>query len=221
MNNPLKTIFTLPKGMLLFLGIYAVSFPIAYFETKLTGQSVLLQWLGLQPLLVWKGEVWRVLTFELVSASVLGWAINLFWLATLVNILRNDWTSLRFWIFCLISAIGGAIPLLFIFHEIEFRVPVTGAGAVVCALLFAWDRFYHRERIMMLGLGEVSVRQAAWFIIGLNAVITFFSCGGWQFTLSMFCGGALGWLFLMIGNKRVMSRGSRVVESQRVARLEL
>ena len=43
MNNPLKTIFTLPKGMLLFLGIYAVSFPIAYFETKLTGQSVTLE----------------------------------------------------------------------------------------------------------------------------------------------------------------------------------
>jgi membrane associated rhomboid family serine protease len=100
-------------------------------------------------------------------------------------------------------------------------VPVSGAGAIVCALLLAWEHFYRRERILMLGLGEVSVRQAAFFIIGLNAVISFFSCGGWPFTLSMLCGGATGWLFLLIGKKRVMSRGSRIVESQRVARLEL
>lgn len=219
MNNPFKTILALPKGMLLFLGIYAVSFPIIYLEAKLTGHSSVLGWLGLNPALVWKGEVWRVLTFELISATVLAWAINLFWLATLINILRNDWTALRFWIFCFVSAVGSAIPLLLIFRQVNS--PVTGGGAIVCALLLAWDRFYHRERILMLGLGEVSVRQAAFFIIGLNAVITFFGCGGWQFTLSMLCGGATGWLFLMIGHRRVMSRGSQIVETNRGARLEL
>lgn len=219
MNNPFKSIFALPKGMLLFLGIYAVSFPAIYLEAKLTGHSTVLQWLGLSPASVWKGEVWRLLTFDLISASVLGWAINTFWLATLISILRNDWTSLRFWLYCLAAGIGGALPLLFIFPKLDF--PIAGAGAVVCALLVAWERFYHRERIIMLGLGEVSVRQAAFFIIGLNAVITFFSCGGWQFTLSMFCGGAVGWLFLKIGQQRVMSRGSRVVETNRGARLEL
>lgn len=219
MNNPFKSIFALPKGMLLFIGIYAVSFPIIYTEARLTGHSTLLQWLGLNPLLVWKGEIWRVLTFELISSSVVGWAINTFWLVTLISILRHDWTSLRFWIYCLVAGIGGALPLLFLFRELD--LPVVGAGAVVCALLVAWERFYRRERIIILGLGEVSVRQAAIFIILLNAVITFFSCGGWQFTLSMLCGGAAGWFFLTIGQKRLMSRGSQVVESNRGARLEL
>lgn len=219
MNNPFKSVFALPKGMLIFLGIYAVSFPVVYVETKLTGHSILIRWLGLSPSLVWQGEVWRVLTFDLVSSSMLGWAINTFWLATLISILRNDWTSLRFWIFCLVSGAGGALPLLFIFQKMDF--PIVGAGAVVCALLLAWEHFYRRERIIMLGLGEVSVRQAAVFIILLNAAITYFGCGGWQFTLSMFCGGATGWLYLMIGQHRVMSRGSQIVESQRVARLEL
>ena len=219
MNNPIKNLLALPKGMLLFLGIYALGFPAIYIEAKLTGHSTVLEWLGLNPSLVWKGQVWRALTFELTSVSVLSWAINLFWLATLINILRNDWTSLRLWIFCFISAMGAAIPLLLIFHQAD--VYFTGGWAVVCALLLAWERFYRHERIIMLGLGEVSVRQAAFFIIGLNAVITFFGCGGWQFTLSMLCGGATGWLFMMIGQKRVMSRGSKVVESERVARLEL
>ncbi len=219
MNNPFKSILSLPKGMLLFLGIYALSFPAIYIEHKLTGRSTALEWLGLTPSLVWQGQIWRVLTFELISASVLGWAINLFWLVTLISLLRNDWNSRRLWIFCLISAVGGALPLLFIFRQAD--IPITGAGAVVCALLIAWERFYRRERIIMLGLGEVSVRQAAIFIILLNAVIIFFSCGGWQFTLSMLCGGAVGWLWLAIGQRRVMSRGSQVVESNRGARLEL
>jgi membrane associated rhomboid family serine protease len=219
MNNPLKSILSLPKGMLLFLGIYAVSFPVICLEARLTGHSAVLKWLGLNPALVWQGQVWRALTFELTSASVLSWAINLFWFATLINILRNDWTSLRFWIFCFISAVGAAIPLLLIFRQAD--IYVTGGWAIVCALLLAWDRFYRRERLLMLGLGEVSVRQAAFFIVGLNALITFFGCGGWQFTLSMLCGGGTGWLFLFIGQKHVMSRGSQVVESQRVARLEL
>ncbi len=219
MNNPIKSILALPKGMLIFFSIYAISFPLLYIEAKLTGQSRVLQWLGLNPSLVWKGELWRLLTFDLISSSVLGWAINLFWLATLINLLRNDWTSVRLWIFCLLSGIGGALPLLFIFRQADF--PIVGAGAIVCALLLAWDHFYHRERIIMLGLGEVSVRQAVLFIIALNAVITYFGCGGWQFTLSMFCGGLTGWLILLIGQKHVMSRGSQIVESQRVARLEL
>lgn len=219
MNNPFRSIFALPKGMLLFLGIYAVSFPIIFTEHKLNGPSLVLGWLGLNPARVWHGEVWRLLTYELISAGVVSWAINLFWIATLMSILRHDWSSLKCWIYCLVASFGGALPLLLIFRGVDS--PITSVGAVVCALLVAWERFYHRERIILLGLGEVSVRQAAFFIIGLNAVIMFFSCGGWQFTLSMLCGGAAGWLFLMIGHKRVMSRGSQIVESNRGARLEL
>jgi membrane associated rhomboid family serine protease len=219
MNNPFRNIFALPKGMLLFIVIYAVSFPIIFAELKLNHRSYVFEWLGLNPSLVWNGQVWRVLSFDLISATVLGWALNLFWLITLISILRNDWTTFRFWIYCLVAGIGGAVPLLLIFRQAN--APIVGAGAIVCALLVAWERFYRRERIIMLGFGEVSVRQAAIFIILLNAVITFFGCGGWPFTLSMFCGGLFGWLFLVIGQKRVMNRGSQIVESQRAARLEL
>jgi len=219
MNNPLKNIFALPKGMLLFLGLYAVSFPVIFLEMKINHRSVLVDWLGLSPALVWKGQVWRLMSYALVGGGVLGWAINLFWFTTLISILRNDWSSLSFWICCLVAAAGGALPVVLIYPHAD--VPVLAAGAVVFALLAAWDRFYRRERLIMLGIGEVSVRQAAIFIAVLNAVICFFSCSGWLFTLAMFCGGAVGWLWLAVGQRRVMSRGSQVVESQRTARLEL
>jgi len=219
MNNPMKTILALPKGMLLFLGLYAVSFPVLFLEFQFNHHSIFADWLGLSPALVWKGQVWRVMSYAFWAGGVVSWAINLFWFATLISILRNDWSSLSFWIYCLVAAIAGALPIILIMPHAD--VPLLTAGALIYALLVAWDRFYHRERILMLGFGEVSVRQAAIFIAVLNAVICFFSCGGWLFTLSMMCGGVAGWLWLTLGQRRVMSRGSRVVESERVARLEL
>ena len=219
MNHPIKNIFALPKGMLLFLVLYAFSFPVLWLEMRFTHQSMLAEWLGLSPSLVWKGQVWRAVSYAFLAGGILGWAINLFWFATLISMLRNDWSSLSFWIYCLVAAIGGALPIILIKPHAD--IPVLTAGALIFALLVAWDRFYRRERIIMLGLGEVSVRQAAIFVAALNAVVCFFSCGGWLFTFSMMCGGVAGWLWLALGQRRVMSRGSRVVESERVARLEL
>jgi membrane associated rhomboid family serine protease len=219
MNNPVKNIFALPKGMLLFLGIYAVSFPAIWLEIHLNGRSMLVDWLGLSPALVWKGQVWRVLTYALMDGGILGWAVFLFWLATLTGILARDWSSKSFWAFCLFAAFAGALP--FILFEPQADAPVVGVTAVVFALLVAWDRNYRRERILMLGLGEVSVRQAAVVIAIINALITFFSCGGWLATLSMLCGGVAGWIYLAVGQRRVMSRRSQVAESERIARLEL
>lgn len=219
MNSPLKNILALPKGMLLFLGLYAASFPVIWLEVHLTQRSLVAEWLGLTPALVWKGQVWRLVTYAFLANNVIGWAINLFWFATLLIVLQRDWSGLGFWIYGSVAAIAGALPV--IVFQPRMDIPVFSAGAVVFALLVAWDRFYRRERILMLGIGEVSVRQAAIFIAVLNAVITFFSCGGWLFTLSMMCGGIAGWLYLALGQKRVMDRGSRVVSSNRGARLEL
>ena len=218
MNTPLKNIFALPKGMLLFLGLYAVSFPLIWLEFHFAGHSVVGSAVGLSSALVWKGQLWRLATYAFFTAGVLGWAINFFWFATLVSLLRNNWSSLNFWMYCVVAAIGGALPIvLLVPHDGNY---LLGADALIFALLVAWDRHYKRERIMMLGIGEVSVRQAALFVAALNAVICFFSCGGWLFTLSMFCGGGAGWLYLAIGSKRVMNRGGKIIESQRVARLE-
>jgi len=219
MNNPVRNIFSLPKGMLLFLAIYTVSFPVFLIEHAAAHTFVLEQWLALSPVRVWNGEVWRMLTYSLVAPGVLGWAVNLFWFGTLVLILARDWSSMRFWLYCMVSAFVGAVPIVLFLPRAD--VPIFSAGAIIFALLAAWDRLYHRERLIMIGFGEVSVRQAAIFIAVINGVIAFFSCGGWLGLLSMMCGGAAGWLYLWIGAKRVMSRSSRTVQSERVARLEL
>jgi membrane associated rhomboid family serine protease len=219
MSSPVKNIFALPKGMLLFLAINAVSFPAIWLEFQLTHQSRIVEWTGLAPALVWHGQVWRLASYALFAPGVLGWAICLFWLVTLTVILAHNWSVKNFWIFCLFTAIAGAVPLVLFRSNLDTRM--FGAWSVIFGLLVAWDRLYRRERLVMLGLGEMTVRQAAIFIAVINGVIAFFSCGGWLSLLSMMCGAGAGWIYLALGEKRVMSRGSQAVESKRIARLEL
>ena len=88
------------------------------------------------------------------------------------------------------------------------------------ALLAAWDWFYRHERLLLLGLGEISVRQAVILIAVINSLILFFG-PGWFFMLAMWCGGAAGWLYLFVRRKLVMGKTGQQVRSERVARLEL
>jgi len=145
--------------------------------------------------------------------------VALFWLFTLTSILARNWSSFNFWMFCLFTAASGAVPIVLILPQANMNA--VSAWATVFGLLVAWARLYGRERLIMLGIGEMSVRQAAMFIAAINAVIAFFSCGGWLLTLSLMCGSLGGWLYLRIGDKRVMRRSAQPIESERIARLEL
>jgi membrane associated rhomboid family serine protease len=226
MSKPIQNILSLPKGMLLFLVIYALSFPTLLVEHLVFQSGVIESWIGFSPALVWRGQLWRMVSYELFTGNAIAWAINLFWFITLILILARDWSAFRFWIFCLFTAFAGAIPIALAFPRLD--VPLLGAGAVLFGMLAAWSRLYGRERLIMLAIGEMSVRQAAIIVAAIISVITFFSalpCGGIRvafiFTLSLLCGGFAGWAYLVIGDKRVMSRGSQIAESERIARLEL
>ena len=65
--------------------------------------------LALSPALVWKGQVWRVVTYAFLPNGPLDWIVSLFWLATLVSILGRNFSALGFWGYCLLGAFGGAL----------------------------------------------------------------------------------------------------------------
>ena len=215
MSSIWKNFLSLPRGMRVFLLCNALGFP-ALLIGHYTGLA-LAQWVVLAPVRIWYGEVWRLASYAFFSTAILPWLVNLFWLFTLISILSRDWSSAKCWIFCLAAALAGAAPLVLLNAD----VTVFGPGAVIFGLLAAWDHLYRRERLVMLGLGEMTVRPAAIIIAVMNGLIVFFSCGGWRMTLSMLCGGVAGWLYLVIGDRRVMGRNSRIADSGRIARLEL
>jgi membrane associated rhomboid family serine protease len=208
---------SLPWGMRVFLLVFVLGFPVAWLGHR-THFFELYDWFDLVPVLVWKGQVWRVVTYAFLPAGSLDWGISLFWLATLVSVLGRNWTSRGFWGYCLLGALAGGLFILLL--SPGSSCGVVGGGSMIFALLVAWDWMYSRERLLLLGIGEISVRQAAILIAIINSLVQFF-CSGWFLMLSVWCGGLAGWLWLMVRTKWLMGKTPQQIQSERVAKLEL
>lgn len=209
---------SLPRGPRFFLLIYALAFPAALILHFAHGPDLYF-WSGLSPAKVWSGQIWRMFTYGFIANGPVEWFITLFWLATLCSIVGRSWSGAEFWSFCLLAMFAGALP--FVIARPHMTQFIVGGGAVTFALLVAWDWFHRNERLLLLGLGEVSVRQAAILIAIINSVVLFFCCCGWFFMVSMWCGGIAGWLHLVIRSKMILGKSPRQMRSERVARLEL
>ena len=216
MKNVFSNFFSsLPFGSRLLVLAYVVGFA-AWLAAYIHLFNVY-PWFALTPALVWKGQVWRVVTYAFLPGGVVDWVVSLFWLATLVSILGKRWSARELWGYCLLAAVAGALPIVLM----KGNIALVGNSAIIFALLAAWYRIYGRERLILLGIGEVSVRQAVILIAIIDALIIFFSCGGFIVLPSMLCGGVAGWLYLSLRWKLMLRKGSQPTDSQRIARLEL
>lgn len=209
--------FSQTPGARLLLLAYVFGFPLAK-AGLLTHTFDLYDWLGLAPALVWQGQVWRVASYAFLAGGWIDWVVSSFWLVTLISVLGRNWTSRGIWGYSLLGVFAGALPVVLL--KPGWEIYIAGNAAMIFALLAAWDWFYRRERLILLGIGEISVRQAAILIAIINSIILFFS-DGWFLMLAMWCGGVVGWLWLTACAKLFMGKTARQIRSERVARLEL
>src|SRR5262245_41289597 len=219
MKNIFRNFYSsLPAGARVLVLMYALGFPLVLLG-RFTHLFNLYDWLALSPALVWTGQVWRVVSYAFVPGGPIDWVVSLFWLVTLVSILGKNWSARELWSYCLLGVVAGAVPLVLLTPGGLFAV--VGNSAMIFALLAAWYRLYGRERLILLGIGEFSVRQAAILVAIIDAVILAFSCAGWFVMLAMMCGGVAGWFYLLLRGKLLLSRSSQPTDSERIARLEL
>ena len=208
---------SLPGASFLLVLLYALGYPLA-----LAGHYAhafdLYRWLMLSPALIWKGEVWRLVSYAFLPNGVVDWAVSLFWLATLVAVLGRNWSGTELWLYCLLATVAGALVVTL--GQSAAHGGVVGNGAMLFGFLAAWYRLYGRERLILLGFGEISVRQAVILVVFIEILISLF-CLGWFVTLAMMCGGAASLLYLVLRGKSDLNRRSEVLDSQRIARLEL
>ncbi len=218
----MKTVFqkffwSLPFGARVLMLLYALGLPLALIG-QFTHTFDLYDWLALWPPLVRKGEVWSLVTYAFLPNGFLDWVISLFWLATLVAVIGRNWSSGELCGYCLLATLVGALVVVAV--NPPMRSGIVGNAAMIFALLAAWYRLYGRERLILLGVGEVSVRQAAILVGVIEFLICLYSFG-WLVTLAMMSGGAAGWLYLFLRGKHALNRRSQVADSERIARLEL
>jgi len=208
--------FSLRMGARLLLLLFAFAYPLA-LAGHYSHTFQVYSWAAFSPIPVWKGEVWRLLTYAFLPMGILDWLISLFWLSTLVLVLGRIWTGRELWIYSLLSTLVASL-MLTVLQQPAF--PYAGNGAMILALLFAWVRLYGRERIILLGFGEMSVRQAALVLFIVQILILFFT-GGPIVTLAMLAGGMAGWLYLFLRGHHALNRRSQALDSERIARLEI
>jgi membrane associated rhomboid family serine protease len=208
--------FSLNLGPRLLLLAFALGFPLA-MAGHYTHTFECYPWLAFSPGMVWKGQVWRLLTYAFLPMGFLDWLISLFWLTTLVCVLARHWTGRDLWIYCMLSTLASSV-LLTVLKQPGFEI--CGNGAMILALIAAWVRLYGHERIILLGFGEMSVRQAAIVVAIVEVLILFFSFG-LTVTLAMLCGGLTGWCYLFLRGNHAMNRRAQIIGSERVARLEI
>ncbi len=218
MKNLVRNYFSaLPWGLRIFLLIFVLGFPVAWVGRR-ANLFELYNWFDLSPALVWKGQVWRLVTYAFLPTGPFDWFLSLFWLATLVSVLGRNWTSRAFWGYCLLGALAGGLFIQLL--RPGWQCGVVGCGSMIFALVVAWDWMYRYERLLLLGIGEISVRQAAILIAFINSLVLYF-CSGWFLMLAMWCGGLAGGLWLFVRTKLLMGKTPQQIRSERMARLEL
>jgi membrane associated rhomboid family serine protease len=207
---------SLPLGARLLIILFALGFPLA-LAGHYTRTFDLLSLVAFSSDAVWQGQLWRLLTYAFLPMGILDWLISLFWLTTLVCVLGRNWRGKDLWSYCLLSALATS-ALLTLLRQPKFMY--AGNGAIILALVAAWSRLYGRERIILLGIGEMSVGQAAAIVAIVELLILLFSFG-WLVTLASICGGLAGWLYLFLRGKTALNRRSQLLDSARIARLEI
>jgi membrane associated rhomboid family serine protease len=154
----------------------------------------------------------------LIPAGLLDWLFGLIWFSVLGGQLERLWSSRTFWFYCLLGILGGVLPLLLIMPT--GVTVVVGSAPATFGLLAAWYRLCGHERLILHGLGPISVRQAALVIAGLNAAIVYVGAG-WKVLLCLLCGAAVVWVALSIHRRWNMLQIQRASGPSRMNRLEV
>jgi len=175
-------------------------------------------WFALSGPDLWRGQVWRLVTYALLPAGILDFVMNAIALVMLGGLLERHWSRGQLWLYCIVVVAGaGAAKVLLPFAS---PMPLTGTAPMMFGLLLAWGFLCGGEVINLLVFGQMTVWK---LVLGASAVSLsiMMLTGGLGTALILAAGGLTGWLYLRLTHKWLMSRASRTTHSERISRLEL
>jgi len=191
---------------------------VAAVTGKLTNSFDLYRWLTLSGPGFWNGQIWQLASYPLLPVTVLDFAFNSLMIVLLGGLLERLWSRSEFWVYCAVAAVGAGLAKVILQSASSF--PMAGMAPVVFGLLAAWGYLLGHEKVPFVFFGEMTVRQMVLLAGAISFVTTLLSTGLAN-AIIMLAGGLTGWLHLWLRSKMVLTRASRVVNSERINRLEL
>jgi membrane associated rhomboid family serine protease len=178
----------------------------------------LYRWLALSGTNFWHGQIWQIVTHPLLPLSFFDFAFNGLMIILLGGLLERIWSRSELGVYCVIAAAGAGLARVIL--QFSSPAPMVGAGPLVFGLLAAWGFLFGHEKISLWPFGEMAVRQLALLIGVISLVIMCFSAGLINAVIVL-VGGLTGLFYLWLRARLLMGRGSRIVDSERINRLEL
>jgi membrane associated rhomboid family serine protease len=187
------------------------------FVLDMVGAS---SWLMLGPRGFWHGKVWTVVTHAFIPASVMDLLFNGLFLFMLGTWIERVWSRYELWAVCLLSALATGL----------FKVAVApgdeallfGTLPLALGLLVVWARLFGHEKVLFMGVWEMTVRQCA-LLIGIIDILVMATCPcfGLVNSLAVIMAAVVGWVYLTLKWKWNLRAPARTVDSNRISRLEL
>jgi membrane associated rhomboid family serine protease len=212
-----RFVAALTPGVRVLLSLQVACFLLAQ-AGQLSRTLDLHYWLALGASAVWHGQIWRLVTYALLPAGIMDFAMTALALVMLGPLLERHWTRRELWLFCGIAAGGaGLVDLLLAGAG---SPTLAGAAPVMFGLMIAWTFTSGHEVVPGLLFGPLTVRQLVWLLAAVSLCATLFSAG-FIATLVLAASGLAGGLYLWLSHKWLQARACRAVDSERIRRLEL
>jgi membrane associated rhomboid family serine protease len=207
----------LTPGVRILLLLLTVVYLSALAGT-LTRTVDLQHWLAASAPDVWRGQIWRIVTYALLPAGIMDFVMNAFALVLLGSRFERHWSRRELWLFCGIAAAGAGVANVLLAGA--GSPPLTGAAPMMVGLLIAWAFISGHEVVLLPLLGQSTVRQLVLVLAAVSILVMLFSAG-LTAALVLASGALAGWIYLRLRQKWLMTRASRAVHSERIQRLEL
>jgi membrane associated rhomboid family serine protease len=168
---------------------------------------------------VLKGQLWRLVTHAFVPVGIVDLLMNGLFLFMVGTWLEKVWSRWDLVLFALLSALAaGAVKIALGFWDDQ---RLFGTMPLVFGFLTAWARLFGHEKVLMMGVWEMTIWQAALLIGGIDVIIlATCPCFGWANLLAVSGTSAILWLYLSLRWKRNLACPSRAQANQRIGRLE-
>jgi membrane associated rhomboid family serine protease len=208
---------SLTPGVRVLLGLLAAAYLAAVIGRKIHAFD-LYGWLALSGPDLWRGQVWRLVTYALLPAGILDFVMSAIALVMLGGLLERHWSRGQLWLYCLVVVAGAGVAKVLL--QFASPLPLTGAAPMMFGLLIAWGFLCGNEVINLLVFGQMTVWKLVLGAAAISLIIMVLT-GGLGTALVLAAGGLTGWLYLRLTHNWLMSRASRINRSERISRLEL
>lgn len=130
---------------------------------------------GLVPLLVEKGEVWRLFTYQFLHAGLAHIALNMFALWMFGSELASRWGSRFFLRYYFLCAVGGGV--LFTLVRLGTVIASVGASGAIYGVLMAYAMWFPNRQVYLYFLFPVRVKTLIVFLVLLELLQAIESTG--------------------------------------------